>query len=110
MEGISMNITTEEELARREALALNLADQLNRKIDECEALKAEVKTLQGYADALNERLRVESEDQKFELDRQKNIVRIMSGRIEESQDMEEEAELDGFARALNKRLGSETVD
>ena len=105
-----MNITTEEQLARREALALNLANQLSAKIDECEALKAEVQTLREYADALNERLRVESEDQKFELDRQKNIVRIMSGRIEESQDMEEEAELDGFARALNKRLGSETVD
>ena len=60
-----MNITAgntlEEQLARREALALNLADQLNRKIDECEALKEEVKTLQGYARALRERLRVESE-------------------------------------------------
>ena len=51
-----MNITTEEELARREALALNLADQLNRKIDECEALKEEIETLREYADALNEQL------------------------------------------------------
>ena len=31
----------EEKLARREAIALNLADQLNEKIDECEKLKEE---------------------------------------------------------------------
>ena len=47
----------QDRLQRREKIALNLADQLNRKIDECEALK-------------------------FELERQKNIVRIMSERIE----------------------------
>ena len=52
-------IDMEERLERREALALNLAQQLNAKIDECEALK-------------------------FELERQKNIVRIMSERIGES--------------------------
>ena len=34
---------TEERLERREKIALNLADQLNKKIDECEALKKEVK-------------------------------------------------------------------
>ena len=50
----------EEQLVRREALALNLADQLNAKIDECEALKEEVKTLREYANALNERLQVET--------------------------------------------------
>ena len=50
----------EERLARREAIALNLAKQLNRKIDECEALKKEVITLREYADALNARLKVES--------------------------------------------------
>ena len=50
----------EERLARREALALNLADQLNRKIDECEALKKEVSTLREYAQGLNDRLKVES--------------------------------------------------
>jgi uncharacterized coiled-coil DUF342 family protein len=33
----------EKELERREAIALNLADQLNEKIAECEALKKEVK-------------------------------------------------------------------
>ena len=32
----------EEKLANREALALNLADQLNAKIDECEKLKEEL--------------------------------------------------------------------
>ena len=50
----------EERLERREKIALNLADQLNKKIDECEALKEEVKTLREYVNALNERLRVES--------------------------------------------------
>ena len=46
----------EERLDRREKMAVKLADLLNAKIDECEALK-------------------------FELERQKNIVRIMSERI-----------------------------
>jgi hypothetical protein len=32
-----------EDLERAGAIALNLADQLNEKIDECEALKKEVK-------------------------------------------------------------------
>ena len=50
----------EEQLKRREAMALKLADLLNEKIDECEALKEEVKTLREYADALNARLSVES--------------------------------------------------
>ena len=35
----------EKELERREAIALNLADQLNEKIDECEALKEKVDIL-----------------------------------------------------------------
>ena len=35
----------EERLARREAIALNLAEQLSAKIDECEALKEEVTRL-----------------------------------------------------------------
>ena len=55
----------EERLERREAIALKLAEQLNAKIDECEALK-------------------------FELERQKNIVRIMSERTEESVALKEE--------------------
>ena len=33
----------EKELARREAIALNLADQLNEKIDECETLKDDLR-------------------------------------------------------------------
>ena len=33
----------EEQLKRREAMALKLADLLNEKIDECEALKKDVK-------------------------------------------------------------------
>ena len=33
----------EEKLARREAMAVKLADLLNVKIDECESLKEEVK-------------------------------------------------------------------
>ena len=33
----------EKDLERAGAIALNLADQLNEKIDECEALKKEVK-------------------------------------------------------------------
>ena len=53
-------IDMEERLERREALALNLAEQLSAKIDECEALKEEVITLREYADALNARLKVES--------------------------------------------------
>jgi hypothetical protein len=32
----------EERLERREKIALNLAEQLNKKIDECENLKAEI--------------------------------------------------------------------
>ena len=45
-----MNITAcgntlEEKLANREALALNLANQLSEKIDDCEALKEEVARL-----------------------------------------------------------------
>ena len=35
----------EDQLERREKIALNLADQLNAKIDECEALKSEVARL-----------------------------------------------------------------
>ena len=35
----------EERLARREAMAVKLADLLNAKIDECEALKSEVARL-----------------------------------------------------------------
>ena len=35
----------EDRLERREAIALNLADQLNAKIDECEELKSEVARL-----------------------------------------------------------------
>ena len=50
----------EERLARREAMAVKLADLLNAKIDECEALKEEMRTLREYADALNARLKVES--------------------------------------------------
>jgi len=50
----------DERLERREAMAVKLADLLNAKIDECEALKEEVRTLREYADALNARLKVES--------------------------------------------------
>ena len=50
----------EERLKRREAMAVKLADLLNAKIDECEELKEEVKTLREYADALNMRLKVET--------------------------------------------------
>ena len=50
----------DERLERREAMAVKLADLLNAKIDECEALKEEVLTLREYADALNARLKVES--------------------------------------------------
>ena len=46
----------EDRLERREKIALNLADQLNRKIDECEKLKEEVSILRGHLDALNSRL------------------------------------------------------
>jgi len=35
----------EDRLERREKIALNLADQLNAKIDECEELKSEVARL-----------------------------------------------------------------
>ena len=46
----------EERLERREKIALNLAEQLNNKIDECEELKKEINVLRKYADALNARL------------------------------------------------------
>ena len=49
----------EDRLERREAIALNLAEQLNRKIDECQRLKREISILRGYVDALNARLDVE---------------------------------------------------
>jgi len=42
-------IDIEERLERREALALNLAEQLSAKIDECEALKEEVRILREHA-------------------------------------------------------------
>ena len=75
----------EERLERREAIALKLAEQLNAKIDECEALK-------------------------FELERQKNIVRIMSERIDESEALKEEViTLREYADALNARLKVESV-
>jgi len=51
----------EDRLERREKIALNLADQLNAKIDECEELKEEVRILREYANALNARDRVESQ-------------------------------------------------
>ena len=50
----------QDRLERREALALNLADQLNRKIDECEELKEEVRILREHARWRNARLKVES--------------------------------------------------
>ena len=50
----------EERLERREAIALNLAKQLNAKIDECEALKEEVRILREHARWRNERLKVEN--------------------------------------------------
>ena len=37
----------QDRLQRREKIALNLADQLNRKIDECEALKKQVAELES---------------------------------------------------------------
>ena len=75
----------EERLERREAIALNLAEQLNAKIDECEALK-------------------------FELERQKNIVRIMSERTGESEALKEEVRiLREYAQGLNARLKVESV-
>jgi len=49
----------EDRLERREKIALNLADQLNRKIDECEALREEVRILREYVQGLNDRLKVE---------------------------------------------------
>ena len=36
----------EDRLERREKIALNLADQLNAKIDECEELKKRIKELE----------------------------------------------------------------
>ena len=50
----------EEQLKRREAMALKLADLLNEKIDECEDLKKEVAILRDYARGLNHRLDMES--------------------------------------------------
>ena len=50
----------EEQLKRREAMALKLADLLNEKIDECEDLKKEVAILRDYVRGLNHRLDVES--------------------------------------------------
>ena len=49
----------EDRLERREKIALNLAEQLNAKIDECEGMKKEISILGGYVDALNARLEVE---------------------------------------------------
>ena len=49
----------QDRLGRREKIALNLADQLNRKIDECEALKEEVRILRTHARWRNERLKEE---------------------------------------------------
>ena len=49
----------EERLERREALALNLAEQLSAKIDECEALKEEVRILREHARWRNEALKKE---------------------------------------------------
>ena len=42
----------EERLERREALALNLAEQLSAKIDECEALKAELWRFEAALDRI----------------------------------------------------------
>jgi len=42
----------EDRLERREKIALNLADQLNRKIDECEALKEEVVRLNNLINSM----------------------------------------------------------
>ena len=41
----------EDRLERREKIALNLADQLNVKIDECEALKKRIKELEESSNA-----------------------------------------------------------
>jgi len=42
----------EERLARREAMAVKLADLLNAKIDECEALKAELWRFEAALDRI----------------------------------------------------------
>jgi len=42
----------EDRLERREKIALNLADQLNRKIDECESLKEEVVRLNNLINSM----------------------------------------------------------
>jgi len=42
----------EDRLERREKIALNLADQLNRKIDECESLKKEVVRLNNLINSM----------------------------------------------------------
>ena len=41
----------EDRLERREKIALNLADQLNAKIDECEELKKRIKELEESINA-----------------------------------------------------------
>ena len=42
----------EERLERREKIALNLAEQLNKKIDECEELKSEVARLNNLINSI----------------------------------------------------------
>ena len=42
----------EERLARREAMAVKLADLLNAKIDECEALKEEIARLNNLLNCM----------------------------------------------------------
>ena len=42
----------EDRLERREKIALNLADQLNAKIDECEELKSEITRLNNLINSM----------------------------------------------------------
>jgi len=42
----------EDRLERREKIALNLADQLNAKIDECEELKSEITRLNNLINTI----------------------------------------------------------
>ena len=42
----------EDRLERREKIALNLADQLNAKIDECEELKSEIARLNNLINSM----------------------------------------------------------
>ena len=42
----------EERLERREKIALNLAEQLSKKIDECEELKSEVERLNNLINTI----------------------------------------------------------